>query len=193
MEIESGKKATARVAFMGNLKYSRVGNTHIIFRKDKILATVGPHWPGVIFTGVLIIFAAYLNIYIIQVNQTVFQSSFIALVCVLCVLAELSLYSCALRDPGIILPQSSQGDINEENRSLFTENGKYHYCDICEINQPVGAAHCSFCDICIEKLDHHCPWMGKCVGKKNMFWFQILIGVVVVYMIELITVGLVLR
>ena len=31
--------------------------------------------------------------------------------------------------------------------------------------------HCSTCDACIELMDHHCFFLGQCVGKKNMKYF----------------------
>lgn len=33
--------------------------------------------------------------------------------------------------------------------------------------------HCDDCDACVEELDHHCPWTGKCIAKGNMVPFQI--------------------
>lgn len=27
--------------------------------------------------------------------------------------------------------------------------------------------HCHECEICVQGYDHHCPWIGKCIGKGN--------------------------
>jgi hypothetical protein len=47
---------------------------------------------------------------------------------------------------------------------------KLAYCDTCKIACPASlkVQHCDDCGYCIEKLDHHCPWMGQCVGRYNM-------------------------
>lgn len=37
--------------------------------------------------------------------------------------------------------------------------------------QPPGAVHCPECNVCIEGYDHHCPWVGTCIGKKNFLFF----------------------
>ena len=39
------------------------------------------------------------------------------------------------------------------------------------ITRPLGFTHCSKCNICIEKINHHCPWVGNCLGLINYKYF----------------------
>ncbi|KAJ3372383.1 Palmitoyltransferase zdhhc14 [Kappamyces sp. JEL0680] len=45
------------------------------------------------------------------------------------------------------------------------------YCTTCNIWRPLRAYHCSDCDACVERQDHHCPWMASCIGKRNYPYF----------------------
>lgn len=48
---------------------------------------------------------------------------------------------------------------------------KNSYCDFCESWRPPRASHCRDCDKCVLARDHHCPWIGQCVGDGNLHNF----------------------
>jgi len=63
-----------------------------------------------------------------------------------------------------------QIDDQERNHSdgFFVEK---RYCTVCNLEQPFRAKHCKHCNRCIARYDHHCPWLGNCIGERNHFWF----------------------
>ncbi|KAF9054095.1 DHHC palmitoyltransferase-domain-containing protein [Panaeolus papilionaceus] len=47
----------------------------------------------------------------------------------------------------------------------------HRYCDRDFIVKPYRAHHCRACGTCVLKYDHHCPWIGQCVGARNHKFF----------------------
>lgn len=56
------------------------------------------------------------------------------------------------------------------------------FCRRCNMKQNNRTSHCVDCDVCILEYDHHCPWIGKCVGKGNYFEFMSFLFSTVVFM-----------
>lgn len=40
-----------------------------------------------------------------------------------------------------------------------------------QIVKPERSKHCEICGDCICVYDHHCPWVGNCIGARNYFAF----------------------
>ena len=75
---------------------------------------------------------------------------------------------------------------------------KKAYCETCNIDKWDGVQHCNHCGVCIQDMDHHCPWSSKCIGKGNQvcFYFFLwstlllmfyMVGVSFMYLTEVVT------
>lgn len=53
----------------------------------------------------------------------------------------------------------------------YREGQMFYKCPKCCSIKPDRAHHCSVCQRCIRKMDHHCPWVNNCVGENNQKYF----------------------
>ncbi|XP_013778352.1 palmitoyltransferase ZDHHC3-like [Limulus polyphemus] len=126
-----------------------------------------------VITWLLVLYAEYVVLIVIilpissiypcysAVNLMIFE--------VLAFLAVFSHLKAMLTDPGAV----PQGNATKEAvQQLGLQEGQVVYkCPKCCCIKPERAHHCSVCQRCIRKMDHHCPWVNNCVGENNQKYF----------------------
>ena len=136
---------------------------------------IGPHWYLAIVANVLISTLIFTMYYCLIDNEVNLYDKLIYYF--LAFFVYFFFNRCALINPGIV----QKKHMDEKNNE---------FCNICHVyyNRDNKVEHCKMCNVCIEKFDHHCVWVGKCVGKKNVFSFYsmlVSVGIVYAYIIYL--------
>ena len=146
----------------------KIGHT-LCFFSDNMgnpLIMIGPHWPmyvifcGGVTIGYIAFFHAFfkkLNLFFKIFGITSFSTFF------------LSYSGTFFLNPGY--PERNEYSLVGKPRML------YKNCPYCEIWERVDRkiSHCMECGVCVEGHDHHCPWTGKCIGRKTINYFYVFI------------------
>ncbi|KAJ9564214.1 hypothetical protein OSB04_000180 [Centaurea solstitialis] len=156
-----------------------------VFVARKLMYDFDDHW-GVSVMVVAILFTIHETNYSENLLLGVLMIPEAVLVLVLLLLTS-------GRDPGIIPrnahpPEPEGFDGNTEGSAQTPQlrlprikevevNGvivKIKYCDTCMLYRPPRCSHCSICNNCVERFDHHCPWVGQCIGLGGLHLFHVL-------------------
>ena len=116
---------------------------------------------------------------------------------VLTIITGILLWVTATKDPATIPSRTflmkayerktDRASEEQRNKYLDVVNGKLtkiKYCYTCDIYRPPRAIHCGLCHCCIERLDHHCPWLGTCIGKRNYKYFIVFVTLLAVLCVK---------
>jgi ribosomal protein L40E len=159
---------------------------------------------------VIFIIVAYVFMYLSMTALVVWplyadarQTAATLLVCVYTFLWLMTMWSyklCVEVHPGrppsdYVPPGASESALREERQRALSESlppadpefdrlarrfQLVRFCRPCGAFKPPRAAHCKQCKQCISMYDHHCPFIGACLGYRNRKAFQLFLWYTVV-------------
>ena len=166
------------------LRPTRIGLSMLFYGKRKSYfpfhCMVGPDWIFVAFVFAAIIVINIVILYVISpIGWIPVVIGLVGAICLLVTYAQ-----TVFSDPGIIYkndftpqvptvsytPPDQTSDIesnsNRNEKSPFAVSPNTVMpsvphtieCGQCDLRRPYTARHCEYCKVCIDNLDHHCPW-----------------------------------
>lgn len=115
-------------------------------------------------------FGAYVYFVLPQLSSSVVH---VTIASILCVVVVVSFLVASTTDPGVI-PRRSPLTVPPETPDA--DGAPLRFCSTCHHYRPPRCKHCKFCNNCVQSFDHHCPFLGTCVGQRNYRSFVVFIG-----------------
>jgi len=165
-----------------NLDLNKLYGRNKIWFNNKFIT--GQKYYHMIFTFLLYTLPFVLAIVVLLVFGKIKQYLNAIYIVITSILYIIQIY-CTIKggcsDPGILPRQNEDIYYTTSKSSLkYRINGhilKLNYCYSCSLFRPPRTSHCAICDNCVERFDHHCLWLGTCIGKRNYKYFYFLIGI----------------
>ena len=156
--------------------FKKIGNNKIICCNNFI---VGNKYYHILITFILLSLPTSVFISALIKINTKLIIFFIILIIVIYIPIIIFLLLGGCSDPGIIERNNEYAFYNNR-KSVIKVNVQGHmtnlnYCYTCFHFRPPRTSHCAECDNCVQNFDHHCLWMGTCVGKRNYKFFYYLL------------------
>ena len=101
----------------------------------------------------------------------------------------LTYYLCVTSDAGGVPYGWSPDEAMAEHGVELTAEHR-RFCHKCDAFKPPRAHHCKQCKRCVLRMDHHCPWIGNCVGIHNhapFMRFLVAVSVAGAYLLSMIS------
>ncbi|KAM3132389.1 hypothetical protein pb186bvf_015489 [Paramecium bursaria] len=116
---------------------------------------------------------------------------------ILLLIVIISILATSYRDPGILpkifykyeddpqkldIPQALKKKDQQYKQIIINDCiFRLKYCPTCKIYRTPRISHCGKCQNCVLKFDHHCIWIGNCVGSRNYLQFLLLLIIFILY------------
>ena len=144
------------------LLFKTHGNLLLIFCSRELtdyidpIIVIGPQWYMFIL-GIVLLVVSELFLYSLLWQRS---SQLFCFIGVMIDIVHILVYCWLfISNPGVILSQAK----NDKNACPHCK---------CVRNKEFKQKHCKECNACFKGLDHHCPWISKCVGTKNVHVFR---------------------
>ena len=90
----------------------------------------------------------------------------------------------------IVVWCSNPGFIEKDNSLVFVNLldslEASSLCPDCEVIRTPRCRHCTLCKRCVDRFDHHCPWVNNCIGKGNFIYFYSFVTTQTIYLLSLV-------
>ena len=64
-------------------------------------------------------------------------------------------------------------------------------CPDCEVIRTPRCRHCTLCQRCVDRFDHHCPWVNNCIGRGNYIYFYLFVITQCLYLLSVVVISLI--
>lgn len=150
----------------------RVGNIKFFFNGR---IAIGPDWRVMLVPLISLLIGSLL--YSCYTNTI---TAFRIIIGIFGPISILLLCLCGMRNPGLC-PKELPPPITAPPREplevvihyktfsgmTVSEPAELKWCYSCNMYRPLRAVHCRFCDVCVCRREHHCPWSSLCIGAHN--------------------------
>lgn len=102
------------------------------------------------------------------------------MISILSVVLAVSFFVATVADPGYLEP-------HYQFMELLSKVHPCEMCPDCEVLRTPRSKHCAICNRCVDRFDHHCPWINNCVGIRNHNSFLVFIVTLLVILLLIIS------
>ena len=88
-------------------------------------------------------------------------------------------FICWQKDPGYV-----QKDPTLDFLDLLDQFEANCLCPDCDLIRTPRSRHCNLCNRCVDRFDHHCPWINNCVGRGNYKYFYVYVLVQMTFIVH---------